>query len=111
MPTPLSVEGRLLHGIEQRGMPVAEFAVVANREGIPAASKTKLNEYFRDAASMSRTTADRCWALWSEIDQLCRVVEPLALNLSDGLRVHEWLLAFRAEKLKIAVTPEFAGRQ
>ena len=50
MPTPLSVEGRLLHGLEQRGMSVGEFARVANREGIPAASKTKLNEYFRDAA-------------------------------------------------------------
>jgi hypothetical protein len=103
MPTPFSVAGRLMAALELRSMPVSEFAVLTGKEKIPAASKTKLNEYFRDAASMPHATEERCWALWTEIETLCRSVQPLALDLSNGFRVHEWLLAQRAEQLQIAV--------
>lgn len=101
MPTPLSHAGQLLAGLEKRGMPVAEFALAAKLENIPAASKTKLNEYFRDVP-MPNAVGERCLTLWADIERLCIVMEPLALNLSDGLRVHQWVRAFREEKLKIA---------
>jgi hypothetical protein len=101
MPTPLSHAGRLLAGLERRGMPVAEFALAARLEGIPAASKTKLNEYFRDIP-MPNNIGERCLALWADIERLCVQMEPLELNLSDGLRVYQWVRDFREEKLKIA---------
>lgn len=101
MPTPFSHAGRLLAGLEQRGMPVSEFAIAARLEGIPAASKTKLNEYFRDVP-MPISVGERCLALWSDIERLCVAMEPLALNLSDGVRVYQWVRDFRQEQLKIA---------
>jgi hypothetical protein len=92
----------LLAKIELHGMPVSELAVCAGRAGIRNASKTKLNECFRGAASMPNDTAEQLWSLWQEIEQLMvalhdvhSVVTPLALDLRDGSRVFEWIVAQR----------------
>jgi hypothetical protein len=98
MPTPHSIDGKLLAGFELRGMPVSEFAVVARAEGIRGASKTVLNEAFRDVKALPNETASQLWALWQEIEELCQRSAPFVLDLSDGKRAHDWLVAYRALK-------------
>jgi hypothetical protein len=95
MPAKLSIDQKLLDGLELRQMPVAEFAKVAGLENIRGASKTVLNESFRDIRPLKNDSAEQCWALWVEIDAMCREFEPFALSLKDGVRVHGWLVARR----------------
>ena len=95
MPTKYSIDGRLLEGFELRGMPVAEFSKSADAEGIRGASKTVLNEAFRDVRPLKNEVAERLWELWKEIDEMAKSFEPFSLDLSDGLRVHDWLKARR----------------
>jgi hypothetical protein len=99
MPTQLSIDGRLLEGLELRGMPVAEFAVVAAKENIRFASKTKLNEAFRDVAPLRPETALALWALWTEIDEMCESFRPFKLDLSSGELTHQILGLRRAGKV------------
>ena len=99
MPTPHSIDGKLLAGLELRRMPVAQFSIVAGFEGIRNASTTKLNEAFRDVDPLPNETAARLWALWLEIDELARSVEPLTLDLRNGKLVHEWLVKHRQGEL------------
>src|SRR5208283_2762608 len=96
MPTKFSIDGRLLAGLELRGMPVAEFAIVCARENIRGASKTVLNESFRDVRPLKNEVALQAWALWQEIDGMCQQFEPFTLDLSDGERTWNWLQARRA---------------
>jgi hypothetical protein len=99
MPTPYSFEGRLLAGLNARRMPVDQFAIVATKDGIRGVSKTKLNEFFRDAAKMPNDIGEQCWHLWQEIEKMCRAVEPLAVDLRDGQQVYEWLQKSRRGEL------------
>jgi hypothetical protein len=109
MPTPYSIDGRLMTALDAHGMPVAEFAKTAALEGVRGASKTVLNESFRDVRPLKNEVAERCWALWGEIAAMCQKAEPLRLDLSDGLKVHEWLKAFRDEHIFVLVISELAG--
>ncbi len=99
MPTALSIDGKLLAGLDLRGMPVSEFAKIAALENIRGASKTKLNEAFRDVAPLQNETALKCWSLWEEIEGLCKSLEPFALSLGDGDKVHRWLTAVRNKRV------------
>jgi len=95
MPKPYSIDAKLLAGLELRGMPVSEFSKVAALDGIRGASKTKLNEAFRDADPLENEVAFNCWKLWEEIETLCQNFEPFVLSLRDGEQVHQWLKAVR----------------
>jgi hypothetical protein len=99
MPAPGSIEAEVLAGTELRGMPVSELAVLAGMEGIRFCSKTKLNEYFRGAATIPAETANQLWALWAEVEALCKSFEPFALSLKDGAKVYEWLTAVRNKRI------------
>lgn len=77
----------LLEELERRDMPVSEFAKLAASENISNASKTKLNEYFRGAASMPGYTAERLWSLMKEItDYVDAVAIPVALTDADKIK-------------------------
>lgn len=100
MPASLSIEVRLQEGLRERGMSTAEFARVAELEGIRFASRAQLDRAFRDPTKQLRgDVAERLWALWSEIEHLqfwCYVVGlPVKIDLSDGTKVHEWLVMLR----------------
>jgi hypothetical protein len=102
----------LLDRIELHKMPVSELAIVATRAGIKGTSKTKLNEYFREASAMPNDTAEQMWALWREIEQLIVAALPLALDLRDGARVWGWLEAQRKDEIFVkVVTPPPAPTQ
>ena len=102
-----SIDYRLNEGLQLRQMPVQEFAIVAHMNGIRNASKSKLFEAFRGVKSLQNETAIQLWALWKEIEELCQAINPLALDLSDGSRVHDWLIARRKDTLNIiTVGPE-----
>jgi hypothetical protein len=93
---------QLLADLEQRGMPVAEFAVVLAANGIRFASKTRLNEAFRETnpIPLRDDIAEKVWHLWQEIEAMAIEVyttSPYAvMNLADGARVHTSLQIFRA---------------
>ncbi len=99
MPAKFSLDQKLLDGLTLRGMPVDQFARVAGLEGIRGASKTVLNESFRDVRALKNDVAEKCWRLWEEIEAMCREFEPFALSLKDGEQVHGWLVARRAGKV------------
>jgi hypothetical protein len=103
MLTKYSIDYKLNEGLQLRHMPVQEFAVAAILDGIRGASKSKLFEAFRGIKSLQNETAVELWGLWTEIEQLCRDAEPLALDLSDGRKIHEWLQSRRAERLYLIV--------
>ena len=110
MPTQFSIDAKLLAGLELRGMPVSEFAKVAGLENIRGASKTVLNESFRDVRPLKNDVAERCWTLWLEIEAMCQKAEPLKLDLFDGAKVHEWLKAFRREEIFMLVIDTLSGK-
>jgi hypothetical protein len=95
MPTHFSIDGKLLAGLELRGMPVSEFAKIGALENLRGASKTVLNESFRDVRPLKNNVAERCWALWQEIEEMCQSFHPFQLSLKDGEQVHGWLVARR----------------
>jgi hypothetical protein len=77
----------LLEELERRDMPVAELAKLAALENIRNASKTKLNEYFREAASMPGETATQLWALMTEITSyIDKLPAPVALKDADEIK-------------------------
>jgi hypothetical protein len=102
MPALFSTEGKLLAGLERRRMTVEAFAKVAALDGIRGASKTRLNESFRDAGALDNGVAQQCWKLWAEIEGLCMEFEPLILDLRDGDIVHQWLQRRRAGELNFS---------
>lgn len=89
----------LLEELERRDMPVSEFGKLAALEGIRNASKTKLNEYFRGAASMPGDTAEQLWALMKEIVSYVDEV-PIPVALRDGDEIKR-ILDERREATKI----------
>jgi len=99
MPAKFSTDQKLLDGLTARAMPVDQFSIVAAKEGIRGASKTVLNESFRDVRPLKNDVAEKLLALWQEIDAMCREFEPFALSLKDGAQVHGWLVARRAGKV------------
>ena len=109
MPAKLSIDAKLLARLELRGMPVSEFAKIAALEHIRGASKTVLNESFRDVRPLKNDVAERCWDLWLEIEAMCQKAEPLKLDLFDGGQVHEWLKALRREEIFLLVLNTLSG--
>ena len=98
-----SIDYKLNDGLQRRKMQVEEFAHAAALENISKASKSKLFEAFRGVKSLENQTAVRLWNLWLEIEALCQRAEPFQLDLSDGAKVHEWLMSQRAEELYLVV--------
>lgn len=77
----------LLEELELRDMPVAVFAQLAALQNISGASKTKLNEYFREAAVMPGHTSERLWALMLEIREYCdSTATPVALTNAEEIK-------------------------
>jgi hypothetical protein len=104
--TPGSIDFRLDKGLSSRQMPVAEFAICAAKENISKSSKSKLFEAFRGVKALENQTAVRLWELWLEIDALCQRFQPFVLDLSDGERVHDWLVARRSGTIYSAVVAD-----
>jgi len=94
-----SIDYKMNEGLLLRQMSVDQFAIVAGKENIPRASKSKLFEAFRGVKALQNETAVLLWALFREIDTMCLEFEPFALDLKDGERVHGWLLARRNGEL------------
>jgi len=92
---------QLLIGLEERGMPVAELAKLADLDGIRFASKTRLNEAFRETEPipLRGETGEQVLKLWLEVEAMIHdayVKTPWAtMDLSDGARVHTSLQIFR----------------
>jgi hypothetical protein len=101
-----SIDYRLNEGLQLRQMPVQEFAICAAKENIGKASKSKLFEAFRGVKSLENQTAVRLWELWLEIDALCQRFQPFVLDLSDGARVHDWLVARRSGTIYSAIVAD-----
>jgi hypothetical protein len=99
----LGIDNKLKTALELRGMPTEAFAQLAGLENIRYASKSKLFEAFRGVKALSNETALALWELWCEVERLCSDVTPLTLNLSDGGRVHEWIVARRKEELHVNI--------
>jgi len=99
MPSKFSIDGRLKDGLDRCGMPVSEFAKVAALENIRYASKTVLNEAFRDVKPLQPDTALSLWQLFQEIEGMCHGFRPYILNLVNGEQVHQWLVARRNSEL------------
>ena len=111
MPATHSIDQKLLDGLTLRGMPVDQFAKVAGLDGIRGASKTVLNESFRDVRALRNDVAERCWALWQEIEEMCKSFEPFALSLKDGEQVHGWLVARRKGEVFAIVVDGVAAKK
>ena len=90
----------LRKGLENRGMPVAEFAALLLAEGVPFASKTKLNECWRDVdpVPLKDDVAPQVWSLWEELNEMCFAFLPFPLNVSNGARTHVSLQLYRGLK-------------
>lgn len=91
MQTQFSIDYRINEGLQRRSMPVQAFAVVAEKEGIRFASKSKLFDAFAGRKGLQNETALELWNLWEKIETLCRSFEPFKLDLSNGEHVHQWL--------------------
>jgi hypothetical protein len=92
---------KLRLGLEDRGLGVNEFAILLAAEGIPFASKTKLNECWRDVdpVPLKDDVAPRVWSLWEELNEMCFSFLPYPLDVSDGSRTHTSLELFRGMKV------------
>lgn len=99
MPTPGSIEAKLKQRLDLRGMSTEQFAEVAKLEGIANSSRRHLDRVFRDERTMGGDVAEKLWSLWTEIEALqfwtYAAGLPFRVDLSDGVRVHEWLQTIR----------------
>jgi len=91
----------LIADLDRRGMPVAELAVVAAANGIRFASKTRLNEAFRDVnpIPLRDETAEQMARLWAEIESMIYEFLPFPLDVSNGARTHTSLELYRGLQL------------
>jgi hypothetical protein len=94
MPTPLSIDGMLDNGLRTHRMSVQEFAKVAAADGIHV-SKSRLFAAFNDTQPLDGKLAQELWALWTEIESMCKSFAPFRLSLDVGADVHSWLCARR----------------
>ena len=92
----------LIADLDKHNMPVAEFATVLRLEGVRFASKTRLNEAFRDIdpIPLRDDVAQQVLKVWSEINIMqfwLYVVTgtSIKIDLSNGERVHEQLVDLR----------------
>lgn len=93
---------KLITDLDEHGMPVAEFAAVLRLENVRFASKTRLNEAFRDInpVPLRDDTAHEVLRIWTEISMLqfwlyVATGTTLKVDLSNGEKVHEWLVDLR----------------
>ena len=101
----------LLEELERRDMPVSEFAKLSALENIRNASKTKLNEYFRGAASMPNETAEQLWALMREIGDYCDA-SAVPVALTNAAQIKTMLDQRReAEKFVVEVVEQIAAEK
>lgn len=104
MTTKCQFEVRLNDWLILRNMPVVVFAEVVKLDGIAGASQARLFAALRDGGkSLPNEVVERLEPLMSEIEAMCKAVEPFALDLTDAAKTYEWLQARRAGGLHVAV--------
>jgi hypothetical protein len=88
---------KLLISLEEKNVPVAEFAKIVALDGIRFASKTRLNEAFRDVnpIPLRDDVAEQVWDLWQEILLMSYESLPYPMDLTNGERTHASLQIFR----------------
>src|SRR5260370_29057267 len=87
----------MLAGLGERGMTVPEFATFLALAGVRFASKTRLNEAFRekDSLPLRDDVAEEVWNLWLELEEMRTCLLPYSVDLSSGARAHAQLMIFR----------------
>ncbi len=87
----------MLAGLGERGMTVPEFAVFLALVGVRFASKTRLNEAFRekDSIPLRDDVAEEVWNLWLELEEMHACFLPYRVDMVSGARTHAQLMLFR----------------
>jgi len=90
-------------------MSIPAFAELVALEGIPYASKSRLNQAWseKDTVPMRDDIAERISNLWHEIREMSDCFLPYRLDLSEATRVHSQLSLYRKAVMEGAL--QFLG--